>query len=113
MGVHWPSWTGVNNVVVQTNGTYRDCVNLKEILIPYGITFIGDDCFENCVSLEKVTLPASITEIYSTAFTNCSSLSEIKFNGTMEQWNNIDKGSGWNADISATQVICSDGVVEI
>lgn len=108
-----PILTGVNNVVVQTNGTYRDCVNLKEILIPYGITFIGDDCFENCVSLEKVTLPASITEIYSTAFTDCSSLSEIKFYGTMEQWNNINKGSGWNADISATQVICSDGVVEI
>ena len=108
-----PILTGVNGVVVETNGTYRDCVNMKEIVIPYGITFIGDDCFENCVSLTKVTLPKSIERIYNTAFTGCTSLTSIKFNGTMEDWNNLDKDTNWNKDVPATQVRCSDGIVNI
>ena len=46
------------------------------------------------------------------------SVTSITFNGTIEQWNAIEKGNGWNNSyqghkIPAKEVVCSDGVVAI
>ncbi len=95
------------------SGTYRDCVNLKKQELPLGCKEIGKDCFINCVSLTSVTIPVTVKVINGTAFSGCTSLATITYNGTMEQWNSISLQSGWNRDIQATNVICSDGVVTI
>jgi hypothetical protein len=47
--------------------------------------------FMGCESLTTVRLPASITYIDICTFQNCTALADIYFDGTIEDWNSIDK----------------------
>ena len=50
---------------------------VKEVIIPEGITTIGENAFEGCISLESVTLPSSIKHIHRNAFADCKNLKEV------------------------------------
>jgi hypothetical protein len=52
---------------------------LERIDLPASITSIGRLAFSNCTSLENITLPASVTEIVREAFYQCTNLSVINF----------------------------------
>lgn len=56
---------------------FKDCSNLKNLVIPEGITYIGDSAFNNCTGLTDISIPQSITSIGTNAFYNCSSLTDI------------------------------------
>ena len=45
-----------------------------EVVIPYGVTEIGEDAFKGCRSLQKVDIPDSVTTIGARAFRYCTSL---------------------------------------
>ena len=60
-----------DNVLVKYSG-YSDVV-----VIPDGVTSIGDGAFEGSVLLTSVTIPDSVTSIGDHAFASCSSLSSI------------------------------------
>ena len=75
--------------------------------------FISESAFRNFTTLESVIIPDTVTSIGQGAFQGCSSLAGIEFNGTTTQWNNITKYYGWNYNVPATKVICSDGEVEL
>ena len=56
-----------------------------------------------------IEIPSSILEIELYAFYNCD-IKEIRYSGTVEEWNNISKNDGlWNYNSSGFTVICSDG----
>lgn len=46
------------------------------------------------------------------AFSRCTDLTDITFQGTMQQWNDINKSYEWNANISDYTVTCTDGVLD-
>lgn len=48
------------------------------ILIPTGVTAIGEKAFYECKSLESVVIPASMTEIGEGAFYECDSLEIVE-----------------------------------
>ena len=89
------------------------CKSLEKMQIPEGVTEIGDHAFFRCDSLESVQIPKSVTWIDEGAFAYCNRLTSITFNGTMAEWNAIQKSADWNFDIPATQVVCCDGTVTI
>ena len=91
---------------------YR-CTSLTSVDIPDGVTNIGMDAFSDCTSLTSVDIPDGVTNIGIQAFLDCTSLASITFEGTVSQWANITKGSNWNANVPATEVVCSDGTVNI
>ncbi|MBR1536775.1 MAG: leucine-rich repeat protein [Treponema sp.] len=53
------------------------CSKLTEITIPEGVTSLGDYAFYGCSSLAQITIPDSVTSIGDWAFRGCTSLSEI------------------------------------
>ena len=61
----------------------------------------------------SVTIPDSVTSIGSDAFRDCYSLEPVRFEGTVAEWNSVDKGSSWKYNCPFTEVVCSDGVVEV
>ena len=61
----------------------------------------------------SVTIPDSVTSIGNYAFRGCDSLTSVRFEGTVEQWNEVVKGNSWNSNCPFTEVVCSDGVVEV
>ena len=53
------------------------CMSLKRIIIPGGITSIGEYAFDECIVLESITIPESVTSIGDCAFAGCRSLTGI------------------------------------
>jgi len=89
------------------------CYDLTSITIPNSVTSIGDSAFLECTSLTSITIPDSMTSIGWYAFSECYDLTSITFEGTIEQWGSITKGSHWKMNVPATYVQCSDGQVTL
>ena len=50
---------------------------LTSVMIPEGVTQIGEGCFRNCSSLRTIRLPNSVRSILPEAFVGCASLSRL------------------------------------
>lgn len=93
-------------------GAFFNCGFLAEINIPEGVTHIGRNAFYSCRALKSVTIPVSLKNPGQGAFSQCSSLKQIKYNGTVAQWNaNIGDARKFLGAVPTTQVICTDGIV--
>lgn len=57
-------------------GTFYKCTNLKSIILPNGLMYIKQSCFEGCKSLTNISLPDSVISI-DNAFGDCNSLVNI------------------------------------
>lgn len=51
--------------------------NISEVIIPDGVTFIGERAFSGCSSLTAIIIPDSVTSIGEWAFSECTSLTSI------------------------------------
>ena len=54
------------------------------------VVSIGSSAFYECYGLESIVIPDSVTSIGSSAFYHCSSLEKVYYNGTLEDWCNIE-----------------------
>ena len=59
------------------DGAFKDCTNLKIILIPDSVTSIGKSAFENCTKLESILIPYGVTSVGEFAFDGCENLKSI------------------------------------
>ena len=122
-----------NNVININEGAFSNCINMTEVVIGNKVTNIGASAFNDCDSLVNVVIPdsvtnidrraffycdsltsviigAGVTDIGDAAFYDCGNLTNIVFNGTVEQWRSVNKGSMWNQLVPTKQVTCSDGI---
>ncbi|MDE7391171.1 MAG: leucine-rich repeat domain-containing protein [Treponemataceae bacterium] len=83
---------------------FEDCTNLTSVTIGDGMTSIGERAFYNCKSLVSVTIPGSVTSIEWGAFDGCEKLTDVTYNGTLAQWCAMDDHDG-NLMYYATSVI--------
>lgn len=59
------------------NWAFYKCVNLESVKIPYGVKKIGDHTFSYCESLTSINIPNSVTSIAGMAFEKCQNLKNI------------------------------------
>ena len=50
---------------------------VKKVIIPDGVTRIGNSAFSGCISIKEITIPDSVEYIGTNAFNNCNLLSSI------------------------------------
>ena len=81
---------------------FHSCDSLISVTIPDSVTSIGDWAFAHCYSLTSVTIPDSVTTIGGLAFYDCDSLTDVYYNGTKEQWNDIEIVIGNDDLLNAT-----------
>lgn len=93
----------------------RYAIGKKDVsfTIPDHVTRIYKLAFGDCTSLISVVIPTSVKTIDMWAFGNCTSLTNIYFEGTVEQWEAVDKDYGWDQNTPAKEVICSNGTVSL
>ena len=89
------------------------CTSLTSITIPDSVTSIGEYAFLFCTGLTSVTIGNGVTSIGYAAFGNCTGLTSVTFEGTVAEWNAISKGNDWNYNCPFTEVVCSDGTVQV
>ena len=90
---------------------FYNCSGLTSVTIPDSVTSIGDYTFYDCSGLRSIKIPDSVTSIGGYAFDGCSGLTTINFQGTMAQWQAIEKGSYWDDLTGEYAVICTDGTI--
>lgn len=56
---------------------FENCVNLRSIILPEGITILPREIFKGCTSLASITLPENLETIHYGAFRDCVSLQSI------------------------------------
>jgi len=56
---------------------FAGCVNLKTIIIPWGMSSIKDYAFYNCNTLDSINIPTSVYAIGNNSFNGCSSLKKF------------------------------------
>lgn len=66
-----------DGVTVIGEGAFCGCSSLTSITISDSVTEIGGNAFSDCSSLTSITIPDSVTEIGEEAFSYCSSLMSI------------------------------------
>ena len=72
----WCEMGGSNSLCCAYN-LYLNGELVTELVIPKGVTSIGNYAFHNCSSLTAVTIPESVTDIGESAFKNCYNLASI------------------------------------
>lgn len=91
-------------VTVIGEGAFRYCTPLVSVTIPDSVFLISEDAFEYCISLESITIQASVL-IVEDAFSYCPKLKEINYGGTKAQFENIGKVG----DADKLVIHCTDG----
>lgn len=93
------------------DSAFSCCDNLESIVLSEGLEVIEDFAFAGCSELESVNIPSTVKKLGFGIFDDCESLSDVFYNGTLRQWNGIEK-DGDIACISSFMLHCSDGVTD-
>jgi len=73
------------------DGAFYGCTGLTNVIIPDSVTSIGSYAFQNCIGLTNITIPDRVTSIENGAFSNCTGLTSVTFNGVISS-------SGFSSD---------------
>ena len=82
--------------------------NLKIIVIPNGVTIIGESAFESMYPVEKIVIPDSVTKIGTGAFAGCS-LKSIQFPNQLT----VIEGGLLQGCESLTNIVIPSNVISI
>lgn len=102
------AWFDSNSTSTQLCGAY---VRMSPVYleIPKEVQELGKEAFAGCSKLVSVSLCAGLKKIGSGAFKQCLTLREIRFGGTLAEWQAVSKVDGWNSEIPDAVVHCADG----
>lgn len=66
---------------------YAEREDIREVIIPDGVTNIGERAFAKCINLKKVVIPNTVTTIGASAFSGCENLEEIVLSENLKKLN--------------------------
>ena len=77
------AWCNINFAYVSSNPLYYahhlyvNGEEVKDLVIPNGVTSIGQSAFSGCSGLTSAAIPNSVTSIGQSAFSDCSGLTSV------------------------------------
>lgn len=100
----------------QTGNSFYGCTALSGIILPAGLTSIGDSAFYGCTGLTNVTIPCSVTSVARSAFNGCTSFMRLTIQSSGTVTSIAD--NGYAGDILSPNnwlksVIIAEGITSI
>ena len=80
----------LGGVTVIGESAFNYCNKLNTVVLPEGLVEIGVNAFASCSAMNQITIPKSLTKIGNGAFYYCNNLKNVYYNGTVEDWLNIE-----------------------
>ena len=105
-------FTNTSALEIIEKGAFCTCLSLRSVKLPNGITEIGNWAFYNCYDLTEICLPKTVVKIGSRCFGIGMSPNHdriIHYDGTAQEFSNIEKGMCWNDKVEYMVVKCTDG----
>lgn len=108
---------GSNLILEENEGVYR-CLgpqlDAEKIIISayYDskmVVEIAGFAFSKLVNIKEVWIPKTIIKIGDFAFSENPNLELIKYDGTIQEWNDIEKSNLWNVADKKIMIVCLDG----
>ena len=87
---------------------FYGCDELLEIVVPAGVEGIGAAAFHSCYKLKKLALPMSLKQIGKSAFSSCFDLTELTI-GNIDSWCSMEFGDEYSNPMLYTQSFCLPG----
>ncbi len=72
------------NIETIADGAFKNCNNLRRVILPDTVKEIGELAFAGCYRLWEVSLGAGVTTIGEQAFSGCTSLITVKLNDALK-----------------------------
>ncbi len=60
------------------NYAFYECGDLQQVILPVGVTKIGEYTFSKCSSLQQIEIPEGVEMLMRYAFENCENLQKVK-----------------------------------
>ena len=98
-------------VAIIESDAFLGCKSLYEVRLSQSLVAINLRAFQNCPLLQTISIPVSVKMIDSLAFSECTQLKYVEYQGTMEQWEQIDLAQ--NAFEKGVTIRCTDGEIII
>lgn len=92
--------------------SFNSCYVLTAIHLPASLRVVGDEAFSGCGLLE-LTMPGGVTYIGSAMFETCRLMEKLHFQGTLAEWEAIEKHEEWISRYDDYTLICTDGELTI
>lgn len=73
---------------VDTTEFFKDCDKITNIMLPHGISSIGNSMFSGCTNLDVIGIPYSVTSIGDNAFKDCENLVTLEIPDSVESIGN-------------------------
>ena len=92
---------------------FRGMEKVRSVTLPEGALEVRSG-FGYSPNLEWVCLPSTIRYIGQGILEYCPKFREIRYNGTVEQWQSIEKSEEWLMgwyNVDQFDIICTDGVI--
>ena len=102
-----------SELTVISSQTFQFCESLKELHVPSKVQYILVNGLAGCTALEKLTLPKTLTNLSTNAIADCTALEAIDYEGTKEEWGNIQKSEGWMDGSDLKTIRCTDGDITL
>lgn len=107
-----PTLNVPSSVVTVGSHVFAECQKLTTVR--YGGSIITDRMFLRCLKLKNFTITKSCKDIQEGCFNYCEVLTEINYEGSIAEWNSVNKRSGWDNTIDGhiLKIHCLDGYLE-
>ena len=69
---------------------FRGNETVTDIILPPGVSSLGKGAFVNCTHLKRITIPRKVKKIPEACFGNCWELEDVYYEGSREEWKQIE-----------------------
>lgn len=85
--------------------SFSNCTALIEIHLGQNVVSLGRSAFSGCTQLKTLHIDSSLRSIGNSAFAYCKDLTQIYFQGTVSQWEAIEKGNFWRYEAGKFDIL--------